>query len=49
MRDKGKAQAMAGFLKWMLQDGQNTAMELHYIRLPDAIVQQAAGEVAKLH
>jgi hypothetical protein len=40
---------MAAFVKWMLEDGQNTAMELHYVRLPNVIVQEAAAEVPKLH
>lgn len=48
MHDKQKAKAMAGFLKWMLEDGQNTAAEHHYVRLPNVIVQEAAAEVPKL-
>jgi phosphate transport system substrate-binding protein len=48
MHDKEKAKAMAGFLKWMLNEGQNVAMENHYIRLPGVIVQEAAAEVPKL-
>ena len=48
MHDKDKAKAMAGFLKWMLEDGQNIAAELHFVRLPNSIVQQAAPEAAKL-
>jgi phosphate transport system substrate-binding protein len=48
MRDKAKAKAMADFLKWMLKDGQNAAAELRFVRLPTAITEDAAGEVAKL-
>ena len=49
MRDKAKAKAMSDFLKWMLNDGQNDAAELRYVRLPTAIVENAAAEAAKLH
>jgi phosphate transport system substrate-binding protein len=49
MRDKAKAKAMSDFLKWMLKDGQGAAAELHYVRLPEAIVDGAQPEVAKLH
>jgi phosphate transport system substrate-binding protein len=49
MRDKAKSKAMADFLNWMLKDGQKQAAELHYVRLPTAIVEDAQPEVAKLH
>jgi phosphate transport system substrate-binding protein len=49
MRDKAKAKAMSDFLKWMLKDGQGAAAELHYVRLPTEIAENAAGEAAKLH
>jgi phosphate transport system substrate-binding protein len=49
MRDKAKSKAMAEFLTWMLKDGQDAAAELHFVRLPLAIVEQARPEVAKLH
>ena len=49
MRDKEKAKAMADFLKWMLHEGQGSAMELHYVRLPDVIVEDALEEAGKLH
>lgn len=48
MRDKGKAKAMADFLRWMLKDGQSSAEALHYVRLPLSIVDAAFAEVAKL-
>jgi phosphate transport system substrate-binding protein len=49
MKDKSKAKAMGDFLKWMLMKGQDSAAELHYVRLPEAIVEDAQAEVAKLH
>jgi phosphate transport system substrate-binding protein len=49
MRDKAKAKAMADFLKWMLKDGQNSATDLHFVRLPPAIAENALAVVAKLH
>lgn len=49
MRDKEKARAMAGFLKWMLKDGQDSATMLQFVRLPSPIVESALTEVAKLY
>jgi phosphate transport system substrate-binding protein len=49
MPDKDKARAMAGFLRWVLRDGQNSAEALHYVKLPSDIVDEALAEVAKLH
>ena len=47
MQDKAKTNAMADFLKWMLQEGQVSATELRFVRLPAAIVEDAAAQVAK--
>jgi phosphate transport system substrate-binding protein len=49
MRDKSKAKAMGDFLKWMLKEGQDFASELRYVGLPEAIVEDARAEAAKLH
>jgi phosphate transport system substrate-binding protein len=48
MRDKATANAMAGFLEWMLKEGQVSAAELRFVRLPTAIVEDATAQVAKL-
>jgi phosphate transport system substrate-binding protein len=36
--DAGKSNAMKGFLKWALKDGQNYAESLSYAKLPKAVV-----------
>jgi phosphate transport system substrate-binding protein len=38
MRDKEKAKAMVGFLKWAMTDGQSYAQDLYYAPLPKAVV-----------
>ncbi|MBV8113324.1 MAG: phosphate ABC transporter substrate-binding protein PstS [Silvibacterium sp.] len=48
MQDKAKTKAMAGFLKWMLNEGQYSVVMQHYVKLPPAIIESAAAEVAKL-
>jgi phosphate transport system substrate-binding protein len=48
MRDKGKAKAMAEFLKWALKDGQEIAERMHYVRIPASIMDAAAAEAAKV-
>ena len=39
-QDAGKREAVKGFLKWMLTDGQNYAESLSYAKLPKEIVEK---------
>jgi len=38
MKDKEKAKAVVGFLKWAMQDGQSYAKDLYYAPLPKEVV-----------
>jgi phosphate transport system substrate-binding protein len=48
MQDPAKAKAMSDFLTWMLKDGQTTAAALHFVQLPDNVVEKALTEAAKI-
>ncbi len=43
-----KRDALKGFLRWMLSDGQNYAEGLHYARLPKEVVQQEMKALAQI-
>jgi phosphate transport system substrate-binding protein len=49
MRDKGKAQAVAGFLAWVTHDGQQFASSLDYAPLSGAVRAKAAHAIAELN
>jgi phosphate transport system substrate-binding protein len=46
--DATKANAIKGFLHWMLDEGQNDAEALSYARLPKGIVAQELKQIAKI-
>ncbi len=46
--DASKRDALKGFLRWMLSDGQNYAEGLHYARLPKEVVQQEMKALAQI-
>jgi phosphate ABC transporter phosphate-binding protein len=39
LKDPEKAEALVGFLKWIVTDGQKYAPDLYYVPLPDKVVQ----------
>ena len=46
--DARKRGAIAGFLKWMLTDGQAEAEPLAYARLPKALVEKEMQTIARI-
>ena len=46
MRDAAKAQAMKGFLAWMLTDGQKDTVTLTYASLPKEVVARVLNQIA---
>jgi phosphate transport system substrate-binding protein len=46
--DTGKRDAMKGFVKWMLADGQNYAEALSYARLPKEVVAKETKAIDKI-
>jgi phosphate transport system substrate-binding protein len=46
--DAGKRDAMKGFVKWMLADGQNYAEALSYARLPKEVVAKETKAIDKI-
>jgi phosphate transport system substrate-binding protein len=47
--DAAKKNAMAGFLKWAVTDGQNSVEALSYSKLPAAIVAKEEKTIASIH
>lgn len=48
MRDEVKARALVEFLWWAVHEGQSMGPELHYARLPDALVERIAATLKSL-
>jgi phosphate transport system substrate-binding protein len=48
MKDPSKAKAMADVLKWMLKDGQTSVDALHYVKLPQSVVDKAMQELSRI-
>ncbi|HET6421352.1 MAG TPA: phosphate ABC transporter substrate-binding protein PstS [Geobacteraceae bacterium] len=48
LRDHQKGEALVKFLKWSLGNGQQFAMDLHYVRLPEDLRQRALQLVARI-
>ena len=46
--DAGKREAMKGFLKWALQDGQNYAEALSYAKLPKQVISKEEKALGKI-
>ncbi len=46
--DASKRDALKGFVRWMLSDGQNYAEGLHYAKLPKEVVQQEMKALAQI-
>ena len=46
--DAGKRDAMKGFVKWMLADGQNYAEQLSYAKLPKQVVTKETKALSKI-
>jgi phosphate transport system substrate-binding protein len=46
--DAGKRDAMKGFLKWMMSDGQKYAKDLSYAELPKAVVAKESKALSKI-
>ena len=46
--DASKRDAIKGFLKWMLTDGQNQAEALSYAKLPKEVVAKELKDVDKI-
>jgi phosphate transport system substrate-binding protein len=46
--DAAKRQALNGFLRWMLHDGQGMTQALSYAPLPAAIVQREADQISRI-
>jgi phosphate transport system substrate-binding protein len=46
--DAGKRDAVKGFLKWALQDGQNYAENLSYAKLPKAVIDKEVKAIDKI-
>ncbi len=45
----GKKQAVVGFLRWAIHQGQDTCAELKYARLPERIMKLADQQLDKVH
>jgi phosphate transport system substrate-binding protein len=48
VEDCGKANALAGLVRWSLAEGDQYARDLHYAPLPEPIQQQVLGHLARL-
>ena len=48
IQDAGKRDAIKGFLKWMLTDGQNYAEALSYAKLPKEVVEKELKAINKV-
>lgn len=48
LQDCGKADALAGLVRWTLAQGDPFARELHYAPLPDAVEQQVLAQLGKV-
>jgi len=46
--DAGKRDALKGFLKWMLADGQNYAEQLSYAKLPKEVIAKETKALSKI-
>ncbi len=46
--DAAKGKALAGFLRWMLTDGQKYAAPLEYAPLPAALVHREEAQIQKI-
>jgi phosphate transport system substrate-binding protein len=46
--DASKRDALKGFIRWMLADGQNLAEALHYAKLPKELVQMEMKALAQI-
>lgn len=49
IQDAGKRDALKGFLKWMLTDGQNYAETLSYAKLPKEVVAKEMNTIETIH
>jgi phosphate transport system substrate-binding protein len=49
IEDPKKREALVGFLKWMLTDGQKDCAELGYAPLPKEVVAQELKQIALIH
>ena len=47
-KDPAKGKALVGFLKWMMQDGQQQAAALHYAKLPPQVVAKESAALKKV-
>jgi phosphate transport system substrate-binding protein len=45
----GKGQALVDFLRWVTHDGQGSAEELHYARLPGGLVERLDRKLAQVN
>ncbi len=48
IQDAGKRDAIKGFLKWMLTDGQSSAEQLSYAKLPKEVVEKELKAINKV-
>jgi phosphate transport system substrate-binding protein len=48
IQDPGKRDAIKGFLKWMLTDGQGYAEQLSYAKLPKEVVEREVKAISKV-
>ena len=48
MKDKTKASAIVGFLKWAMADGQSYAKDLYYAPLPKEVVKLCEGKISSI-
>jgi len=48
MKDKTKAKAMVGFLKWAMGEGQSYAKNLYYAPLPKEIIKMCDARIASI-
>ncbi len=48
IQDAGKRDAIKGFLKWMLTDGQSNAEQLSYAKLPKEVVEKELKAINKV-
>lgn len=48
IQDAGKRDAIKGFLKWMLTDGQSSAEQLSYSKLPKEVVEKELKAINKV-
>jgi phosphate transport system substrate-binding protein len=48
MKDKEKGQALVGFLKWAMSDGQSYAKDLLYAPLPKEVVKRCEAMIKEI-